>query len=291
MKFLSAALLSLTLGAAGPQSDDPIDPTPRPSLDEYSLGKRGLALEGYDPVAYFDVGGGKPTKGDKRREVVHRGVRYRFSSDENRDLFLAAPARYEPAYGGWCAWAMADNDKTEINPRAFLIENGRLLVFYDGFFGDTRKKWLAKGGDALRPSADTSWMGMSKERAPRDVARFDLVQGVAFGGFDPVSAADGEPVAGSLELLVLHDGVAYTFATPENRARFEARPASFEVRYGGWCPTAIAEGRQVSPDPRFVLHTDDELLVFADEAARDAWTVGGDSVRAAADAGWARLLD
>ena len=126
----------------------------------------GKAIDGYDPVAYFAIGGGKPAKGSKEREVAFRGVRYRFATVKNRELFLAAPERYEPAYGGWCAYAMASNDKTEANPESFLIENGRLLVFYDGFWGDTRKSWLKETGSKLRPKADSRWKGFSKETAP-----------------------------------------------------------------------------------------------------------------------------
>ena len=79
------------------------------------------------------------------------------ASEANRERFKAAPARYEPAYGGWCAWAMVDGSKVEVDPKSFLVEEGRLFVFYDGFLADTRKKWLKKGGAELRPKADAAW--------------------------------------------------------------------------------------------------------------------------------------
>lgn len=129
----------------------------RPDFAHLNLDKKGLALSGYDPVAYFPVGGGKPKKGSKDITLVQGGVTWRFASEKHRDLFKAAPKTYEPVYGGWCAYAMASGDKVEIDPKSFLIEEGRLHVFYDSFFADTRKKWLKETGAVLRPKADASW--------------------------------------------------------------------------------------------------------------------------------------
>ncbi|MEM8711768.1 MAG: YHS domain-containing (seleno)protein [Planctomycetota bacterium] len=140
----------------------------RSSLSDYDLGKKDLALEGYDPVAYFPEFGGKATKGDKKITAKHRGVLYRFSSEANKAAFLKDPNRFEPMYGGWCAWAMTDGkgDKTGANPKSFTIEDGRLYVFYDGFFGDTRKTWNKKGkAPKLKANADKNWTRMSGEAA------------------------------------------------------------------------------------------------------------------------------
>lgn len=140
----------------------------RTSLKEYDLGKKNVALEGYDPVAYFPKFGGKATKGNKSITHTHRGVLYRFSSASNKAAFVADPNRFEPMYGGWCAWAMSDGkgDKTGANPKSFEIEDGRLYVFYDGFFGDTRKTWNKKGkAPKLKGNADKNWKRMSGEAA------------------------------------------------------------------------------------------------------------------------------
>lgn len=141
----------------------------RPALKHYDLGKKSLALGGYDPVAYFPEHGGKAKKGSKKITTKHRGVLYRFSSEANKKTFLANPAKFEPAYGGWCAWAMADGkgSKTEADPESFTIEDGRLYVFYDGFWGDTRKSWR-KGGGApkLASKSDKNWKRISGESKP-----------------------------------------------------------------------------------------------------------------------------
>lgn len=142
----------------------------RPDLEHWNLSKKGLALEGYDPVAYFPDHGGKATEGKESITVTQRGVTYRFASEENRKAFLEKPARYEPQYGGWCAWAMAENDggkgeKVDVDPKSFTVENDRLFVFYDGFFADTRKKWKEKGGaPKLAATADANWARMTKPK-------------------------------------------------------------------------------------------------------------------------------
>lgn len=123
---------------------------------KWNLGKEQLAIEGYDPVSYFPEGGGAPAKGDPKIETVLDGARYRFSSAAHRNWFLSEPTRYRPKYGGWCAYAMVEGDDVEIDPKSFLIEDGRLLLFFNGFFADTRAKWIPKAKE-FAPKADASW--------------------------------------------------------------------------------------------------------------------------------------
>jgi YHS domain-containing protein len=125
--------------------------------DRFLLDKKRVAIDGYDPVAYFPEGGGAPAKGDKKFAFEHRGVIYHFASQANLDRFKAAPDTYEPAYGGWCAYAMAHEGYTEVNPKTFAIENGRLLLFYNGLLGNTLKNWNKEGPAALTPKADAYW--------------------------------------------------------------------------------------------------------------------------------------
>ncbi len=138
------------------------------SADQYNITKARLAIDGYDPVAYFPEGGGKPAKGDKKFTLAHEGVEYRFTSDANRQLFIANPAKYEPAHGGWCSYAMADSGKkVEIDPKSFVIKDGRLFLFYKDIFNDTRASWL-KNESELTTRADANWRKVSNEepRAP-----------------------------------------------------------------------------------------------------------------------------
>lgn len=141
-------------------------PTPEPARQEpekkardvsqHNLGKDGLALGGFDPVAYFPEGGGRALKGLPEHEVIHGGVRYRFASEQNRAIFAKKPAKYEPQYGGWCAYAMASGEKVEIDPKAFVVAGDELFVFEKGLVVDSRKKWL-KDAAKLEPRANAAW--------------------------------------------------------------------------------------------------------------------------------------
>lgn len=134
---------------------------------EFNVTKGGVILEGYDVVSYFQ--GGEPKKGLSKFQTKSGEVTYWFSSEENRNTFLKDPKKYEPAFGGWCAYAVADSkSKVEVDPKSFVIQDGRLLVFYDGLFGDTRKKWTTsddKNSKAFLKEADTNWVDL-KSKAP-----------------------------------------------------------------------------------------------------------------------------
>ncbi len=117
-----------------------------------------IALQGYDPVSYFS---GTPQEGNEKFVTIHKGARYQFVNKENMTLFEVTPEKFLPAYGGWCAWAMLEGDKIDVNPQRFKIINGINYLFYDGFWGNTLKKWekLAKKKTekVLVDQADQHW--------------------------------------------------------------------------------------------------------------------------------------
>jgi YHS domain-containing protein len=114
-----------------------------------------VAISGYDPVAYFKSN--KALKGKKDISVYHQGVVYYFSSVENKEDFKKNPAKYEPEYGGWCAYAMgAKGEKVSIDPGTFKIVNGKLYLFYNSFFNNTLKSWN-KDETGLKTKADVNW--------------------------------------------------------------------------------------------------------------------------------------
>lgn len=159
MRKIAIVLLILMFasGAAGEMQDDR-------RAQNFNLDKDGFALQGYDPVSYHQA---QPQTGKNEFSTTYMGIRYRFASQANLDAFLAQPAVYEPAYGGWCAWAMLEGDKVDVDPESFKLIDGRVYVFYDGFFGDTLKKWNARAQKEPEPSlvkmADDQWSKVSKE--------------------------------------------------------------------------------------------------------------------------------
>ncbi len=120
----------------------------------------GLAIQGYDPVAYFS---GKALKGKKEFSVVQGGVTYRFASAANAATFKKDPVMYEPQYGGWCAYAMgATGEKVEIDPETFKVLDGKLYLFYNAYFNNTLPKWN-KDEVALKKKADENWKKLSQK--------------------------------------------------------------------------------------------------------------------------------
>jgi hypothetical protein len=82
---------------------------------------------------------------------------YHFGSQANLDAFKAPPERYEPSYGGWCAYAMgATGEKVSINPETFKIIDDKLYLFYNQFFTNTLTSWN-KDEASLHKKADAQW--------------------------------------------------------------------------------------------------------------------------------------
>ncbi len=112
------------------------------------------AVSGYDVVAYFTAG--EPTKGSKKFQLEHKGAEWRFSSQENLDTFKENPEAYEPQYGGYCAWAVANGDTASSDPQQWNITDGKLYLNYNA---KIQKKWL-KDKPGFIEKADRNWPGV-----------------------------------------------------------------------------------------------------------------------------------
>ena len=88
----------------------------------------GVALHGFDPVAYFTEQ--KAVKGDPEFAASHNGATYEFASKENQAKFEADPAKYEPQFGGYCAFGVSEGYKADIDPHAFTVSDGKLYLNY-----------------------------------------------------------------------------------------------------------------------------------------------------------------
>ena len=123
-------------------------------VKEFNL-EKGLAIDGYDPVGYFTEN--KAVKGNKQFSASAEGVIYYFSSAANKDLFIKDYKKYEPQYGGWCAYAMGKNgEKVSVDPETFKITDGKLYLFYNKYFTNTLKDWN-KNEATLKKNADMNW--------------------------------------------------------------------------------------------------------------------------------------
>ncbi|MBP9925115.1 MAG: YHS domain protein [Cyclobacteriaceae bacterium] len=119
----------------------------------YNL-KKSIALEGYDPVSYFD---NKPQVGKSEIKFTYKEVTYLFANTANATKFKANPEKFEPAYGGWCAFAMGETgEEVKIDPETFKIIDGRLYLFYNFWGNDTLSDWN-KNERVLKSQADQNW--------------------------------------------------------------------------------------------------------------------------------------
>ncbi|ADB38531.1 hypothetical protein Slin_2513 [Spirosoma linguale DSM 74] len=151
MKMLALLFISVAFGIISAQAQtNPVVRKQQFNLDN------GLAIQGYDPVAYFTQN--KAIKGSSANSVTYKNVTYRFASSTNAEMFQKSPEKYEPAYGGWCAYAMgATGEKVPVDPETFKVKDGHLYLFYNKFFNNTLPKWN-KDEENLHRKADQSWL-------------------------------------------------------------------------------------------------------------------------------------
>lgn len=119
-----------------------------------NVDRHGVGIKGYDPVAYFTDN--KAVKGDSQFQSSFNGVTYQFASAGHKATFDANPAKYEPQFGGFCAWAVSQGYTASIDPNAFQIVNGRLLLQYSL---DVRRKFSTDTEGNLK-KADANWPGI-----------------------------------------------------------------------------------------------------------------------------------
>ncbi len=149
MKCLIPVILLLLAGFSVPAQNKEL----------LNLDRTGLAIQGYDPVAFFTEN--KPVKGKTEFVAQHGRAIYQFASKENRDAFRANPTKYEPAFGGYCAYGVSRGKLVEIDVDAFQLVDGRLLLQYSkGVRNDFNKD--AKGNLA---KADANWPGLVAKKA------------------------------------------------------------------------------------------------------------------------------
>ncbi len=116
-----------------------------------------LAIGGYDPVTYHSINQAVPGTGQFR--VSWKGAEWRFSSLQNRDLFVANPERYAPQYGGWCAFALANGAKSPSEPTIFDVVGGRLYLNQSP---GTQNSWR-RARDSMILRGDQNWLRIAQQ--------------------------------------------------------------------------------------------------------------------------------
>ena len=124
--FLVGVLVAGSLGLGSPAA----------ALEPVSKGGDGLALGGYDAVAYFTDG--KPVAGKKEFQTQWNGATWQFATADHRETFVKAPEKYAPQYGGYCAYAVAKGTSAPGDPMLWKVVDGKLYVNKNT---DVQKLW------------------------------------------------------------------------------------------------------------------------------------------------------
>jgi len=119
-----------------------------------NLDASGVAIQGYDPVAFFTEH--KPVHGVPQFQSEYNGAKYLFASADDKTAFDKEPAKYEPQFGGYCAYGVSRGSRAPVKIEAWQIVNHRLLMQYDldikGEFNKDQQGTLKK--------ADQNWPGL-----------------------------------------------------------------------------------------------------------------------------------
>ena len=105
----------------------------------------GLAIDGFDPVAYFVDAA--PKIGRAELELRYAGATWRFRNEGNRAAFAADPDVYMPRFGGYDPIAVARGAATPGHPELWLIAGKRLYLFYSA---EARAAFIANPGPRHR---------------------------------------------------------------------------------------------------------------------------------------------
>ena len=124
----------------------------------YNVGWTGVAIKGYDPVAYFNDQ--MPVKGDKDFEYEWSGAKWRFASAKNLDMFKGDPEKYAPQYGGFCAFGVANGYLVKVDPEAWTVYESRLYLNYSL---RVREQWKEDIPGNIR-KADANWPNLKEEK-------------------------------------------------------------------------------------------------------------------------------
>ena len=131
--------------------------SPALAIEPINKTSDGVAIKGYDPVAYFTDR--KPVKGSRDFEYVWMGAKWRFSIAGHKDLFIKDPDKYAPKYGGYCAYAVSQGTTADIDPDAWKIVDGRLYLNLSKKIQD---KW-SKDIPGYIKKADENWPRIFKK--------------------------------------------------------------------------------------------------------------------------------
>lgn len=126
-----------------------------------NIDNSNIALEGYSPVSYLDLG--LAQRGNKTYKSEYQKMAYYFTSAEQKATFDKNPSKYLPQYGGFCAFGIYAGAKFRVDPNKFVVQDGKYYLFLNNVELDAKQLWLAENNHTkLKGVADTNWESLSK---------------------------------------------------------------------------------------------------------------------------------
>lgn len=248
----------------------------------------GVILDGYDPVAFFTDG--KPVKGNPGFQFKYEDAIYYFSSQEHLELFKANPEKYQPQFGGWCAYAVSLGRTAPIDVNTFSIVNNRLVIQHNqravngwnkdvqGNLAKADKYWpavSANGGKQITTDEEKAFLNNTDP------------DGVILQGYDAVAYfTDNKPVKGDPKYSARYNGATYWFASEEHASLFKDNPAKFAPQYGAFCGYAMSLNKLRPIDPAIFQIVDDRLILQHTQDAYNQFNKDVKGNTAKADTNW-----
>ena len=153
MKFSSAIVACLiVLGGFQLQAQD---------KKSHNIDDSHIALQGYSPVSYLDLN--LAQRGSKNFKSEYRGIKYYFTSAEQKQKFDADPQRYLPQFGGYCAFGVYAGAKFRVDPNKFLVIGDRYYLFLNDVELDAKQLWLAENESKLLKKARENWASLKSK--------------------------------------------------------------------------------------------------------------------------------
>ncbi len=253
-----------------------------------NVNDKGVILDGYDAVAFFTDN--KPVKGNESFQFMYNDATYYFASQEHLDLFKANPSKYEPQFGGWCAYAVSLGRIAPIDVNTFSIVNGRLVIQHNaravaGWNKDVQgnlsladKYWkdvAASGGKQITTDAEKGYLNNTDP------------DGVTLQGYDAVAYfTDNKAVKGDPKFEARYNGATYWFASQAHADMFKDHPEMFAPQYGAFCGYAMSLNKLRPIDPTIFQVVDGRLILQHTQDAYEQFNKDVKGNTAKADGNW-----
>jgi YHS domain-containing protein len=257
-----------------------------------NLNSNGVIVDGYDVVSFFTEN--KAVKGNSQFTYSYRDATYWFSSEEHKKMFVDNPSKYEPQFGGYCAYAAALGRTAPIDVKTFSIVNGRLVIQHnqravDGWNKDVPGN-LAK--------ADKYWPAIVKNHGKQiktDEEKKFLVntdkEGVILQGHDPVSYfTENKAQKGSPEFTARYNGATYWFVSKEHAEIFKDNSEKYAPQYGAFCGYALSLNKLRPVDPEIFQIENGRLILQHTAKAFELFNKNLKVNIARADTNWPGLV-